>query len=120
MCISMYVSTYTTSMFIFLFLRVFGKPKIHFGSVAAGRQVVEDDQLRQEFSARHGTKCFDAELDAVVESIYGNRKDQYMLIRGAAAYGGDGDDEWRLHASLMAAAVLRAVVEAMPEPDAVS
>jgi hypothetical protein len=35
-----------------------------------------DDQLRQEFSRRHGILAFDAELDAVVESIYGNRKDQ--------------------------------------------
>jgi hypothetical protein len=49
---------------------------IHLGPVAAGRQVALDDQLRQEFSRRHGIVAFNTELDAVVESIYGNRKDQ--------------------------------------------
>lgn len=56
---------------------------IHLGPVAAGRQVALDDQLRQEFSRRHGIVAFNTELDAVVESIYGNRKDQVRQIQGA-------------------------------------
>jgi len=49
---------------------------LHLGPVAAGRQVALDDQLRQEFSLRHSNIAFDTELDTVVDSIYGNRKDQ--------------------------------------------
>ena len=59
---------------------------LHLGPVAAGRRVALQDQLRQEFASRHGARCFDTELDAVVESIYGNRKDCYMLIRGITDY----------------------------------
>ena len=57
--------------------RSYGEPMIHLGPVAAGRQVSSDNQLRQEFSSRYGVAAFDqADLAAVVESIYGNRKDQ--------------------------------------------
>ena len=59
----------------FLF-RLRGEPVLHIGPVAAGRQVSLDDQLRQELARRNGIVAFDSELDAVVESIYGNRKDQ--------------------------------------------
>lgn len=57
--------------------RTLGQPMIHIGPVAAGRHVSADPQLRQEFSSRYGVSAFNqADLAAVVESIYGNRKDQ--------------------------------------------
>ncbi|TRY69155.1 hypothetical protein TCAL_02185 [Tigriopus californicus] len=97
--------------------RVYGEPLLHFGSVASGKKISLDDQLRQEFAARFGTLCFDTELDAVVESIYGNRKDQYVLIRGITDYkDGTREREWQNYSSLMAAAVLRAIVEQMDGP----
>ena len=50
---------------------------IHVGPVAAGRLVATDPQFRQEFSSRYRVSAFNqADLAAVVESIYGNRKDQ--------------------------------------------
>lgn len=62
-------------------------------------------------------RCFDTELDAVVESIYGNRKDQYVLIRGITDYkDGTTEKEWQHYSALMAAAVFRSVVEAMQPP----
>ena len=62
-------------------------------------------------------RCFDTELDAVVESIYGNRKDQYVLIRGITDYrDGTTEKEWQQYSSLMAASVFRSIVEAMPPP----
>ena len=76
----------TKSVIYKVFLSLFrlrGEPVIHLGPVAAGRQVALDDQLRQEFSRRHGIVAFDTELDAVVESIYGNRKDQVRWIHKA-------------------------------------
>ena len=115
----------------FLF-RSYGEPVVHLGPVASGRRIALDDQLRQEFAARHGVKCYDAELDAVVDSICGNRKDQYTLIRGIADYqtgtnvdgshgsgagqAGGAGREWQQYAALMAAAVFRSVVEEMPPP----
>ena len=54
--------------------------------VAAGRGVALDDQLRQEFAYKNGILAYDSELDSVVESVYGNRKDHYILVRGIADY----------------------------------
>ena len=63
-----------------------GQPLLHLGPVAAGRGVALDDQLRQEFAYKNGVLAYDSELDSVVESVYGNRKDHYILIRGIADY----------------------------------
>ena len=61
-----------------------GRPMIHLGPVASGRQVVSHEQMRQEFSSQVGILAYDAEFDSVVESIYGNRKDNYIFVRGIA------------------------------------
>jgi len=111
-----------------LIYRSYGEPVVHLGPVASGRAVSCDEQLRQEFATAYGSRCFDVELDAVVESVYGNRKEQYMLIRGAADYrngaansaaagaaSSDSGRQWQLYSALMAAAVMRAIVEEMPE-----
>ena len=90
---------------------------LHLGPVASGRQISNFDHLRQEFAVRNDISCFDSELNAVVESIFGNRKDQYMLIRGMTDYkDGTREREWQNYSSLMAAAVLRSVVEEMGPP----
>merc|ERR1719499_177480 len=91
--------------------RVAGFPVLHLGPVAAGRGVSLDDQLRQEFAYKNGILAYDSELDSVVESIYGNRKEHYMLIRGIADYkDGTRRKEWQLYAALMAASVLKSVI----------
>ena len=66
--------------------RCAGRPVLHLGPVAAGRGVALDDSLRQEFAYKNGVLCYDSELDSVVESVYGNRKDHYILVRGIADY----------------------------------
>ncbi|XP_057375241.1 uncharacterized protein LOC130696178 isoform X2 [Daphnia carinata] len=91
-----------------------GKPVIHLGPIAAGRQVSKDDQLRQDFAARFGILAFDMEYDAVIESVYGNRKDSYLIVRGIADYkDGSRKKDWQPYASLAAAAFTKAVVCAM-------
>jgi len=98
--------------------RSLGQPMIHIGPVAAGRLVSGDPQLRQEFSSRYSVSAFNqADLAAVIESIYGNRKDQYMLILGMTDYrDGTKEKDWQQYSVLMAAAVLKAIVEDMPQP----
>ncbi len=107
---------------------------LHLGPVASGtRRVVSDQHLRQSLSHSNHIRCYDPELDAVIESVCGNRKERYVLVRGATDYGngvaaatagaadggddveeGRGGKEWQLYSSLMAAAVMRALVEDMP------
>ena len=92
---------------------------LHVGPIGAGRRVAFNERLRHDFSARfHGILAFDCELDSVIESIFGNRKDSYMLIRGISDYkdgttgsatrgarggGGSGGKDWQQYAALMAA-----------------
>jgi len=96
--------------------RAAGLPVLHLGPVAAGRGVALDDQLRQEFAYKNGVLAYDSELDSVVESIYGNRKDHYMLIRGIADYkDGTRRKEWQQYAALMAASVLKSVILRMDQ-----
>jgi len=92
------------------------RPVLHLGPVAAGRGVALDDQLRQEFAYKNGILAYDSELDSVVESIYGNRKDHYMLIRGVADYkDGTRRKEWQQYAALMAASVLKSIIVKMDQ-----
>ena len=50
------------------------------------------------------------------QSIYGNRKDHYMLIRGIADYkDGTRRKEWQQYAALMAASVLKSIIVKMDQ-----
>jgi len=94
--------------------RASGMPVLHIGPVAAGRGVALDDQLRQEFAYKNGVLAYDSELDAVVESIYGNRKDHYMLIRGISDYkDGTRRKEWQQYAALMAASAAKKIIQSI-------
>ncbi|KAF5274183.1 hypothetical protein FQR65_LT17057 [Abscondita terminalis] len=94
-----------------------GCPRIHLSPVASGRQVVRDDQLRQQFAAHVGALAFDCEFDAVIESILGNCKDSFICIRGISDYkDGTRRKEWQPYASLAAASVMKAVICGMEPP----
>ena len=94
-----------------LFSRLQGKPVVHLGPIAAGRQISKDDQLRQDFAKRFDILAFDTEYDAVIESVYGNRKDCYILVRGISDYkDGSRKKDWQPYASLAAAAFTKAII----------
>lgn len=85
--------------------------------VASGRRIARDDQLRQKFASRFGILAFDAEMDAVVDSILGNCRDSFAVVRGIADYkDGSRGKEWQPYASLAAASVVKAMICAMDPP----
>ncbi|XP_046821328.1 uncharacterized protein LOC124948962 isoform X3 [Vespa velutina] len=97
--------------------RMEGCPRIHLAPIASGRQIARDDQLRQKFATRFGALAFDAEMDAVVESILGNCRENFAVIRGISDYkDGSRIKEWQPYASLAAASVMKAVICAMDPP----
>ncbi|XP_043491302.1 uncharacterized protein LOC122517046 isoform X2 [Polistes fuscatus] len=97
--------------------RMEGCPRIHLAPIASGRQIARDDQLRQKFATRFGALAFDAEMDAVVESILGNCRESFAVIRGISDYkDGSRIKEWQPYASLAAASVMKAVICAMDPP----
>ena len=91
--------------------RSVGMPCIHFGAIGSGRMAVGNEQLRQDIALRYGIKAFDIEFDTVIESIFGNRKDRYIVIRGIADYkDGARKKEWQPYAALSAAAFMKAIL----------
>ncbi|XP_046605740.1 uncharacterized protein LOC124298138 isoform X1 [Neodiprion virginianus] len=97
--------------------RLDGCPRIHLAPVASGRQIARDDQLRQKFATKFGVLAFDAEMDAVVESVLGNCRESFAVVRGISDYkDGSRAKEWQPYASLAAASVVKAVICAMDPP----
>jgi hypothetical protein len=109
----------------------------------SGRQVARDDHLRQELAARLGILAFDSEFDSVLESVIGNRRDAFVVIRGIADYkvltslwlnvllsniqtlniidlfffqDGTRRRDWQPHSALLAAAFGKAIVSRMDPP----
>lgn len=95
-------------------LRLEGVPRLHFGPVASGRAVLRDESLRQAFALRCGAKAFDSEFDSVLESVIGNCRESFAVVRGVADYrDGTVRGEWGPWAALAAAAVTKSIVSAM-------
>ncbi|XP_043519587.1 uncharacterized protein LOC122533693 isoform X2 [Frieseomelitta varia] len=97
--------------------RTNGCPRIHLAPIASGRHIARDDQLRQKFATRFGALAFDTEMDAVVESILGNCRESFAVIRGISDYkDGSRIKEWQPYASLAAASVMKSIICAMDPP----
>ena len=94
--------------------RANGFPQIHFGAIGSGRMAVKDEQIRQDIASKFGVMAFDTEFDSVVESVFGNRKDKYIFLRGIADYkDGTRKKEWQPYAALSAAAYMKAILCAL-------
>lgn len=94
-----------------------GCPRMHLASIASGRLISRDDQLRQKFASRFGCLAFDGEMDAVVESILGNCRDSFAVVRGISDYkDGSRGKEWQPYAALAAASVVKSIICSMDPP----
>ncbi|XP_050664375.1 uncharacterized protein LOC126965010 isoform X2 [Leptidea sinapis] len=91
--------------------------RVHCAPVASGRAVSSAGEVRAAFAAHARALAYDCELDAVLDSVVGNRKDCFISIRGIADYrDGTRGKEWQPHAALSAAAVMKAIIAAMDPP----
>lgn len=86
-------------------------PVLHFGAIGSGKALLQDDTTRLGFAEHYGIMAFDTGFGSVVESIFGNRKDDYIFIRGIADYkDGTKKKEWQPYAALAAAAVMKSII----------
>lgn len=89
--------------------------RLRYGPIGAGRFVARSDTLRMDFSRMYGLMAFDGDFNAVLESVEGNRKDSFLIIKGIADYGdGSQNKEWQAYASVAAAACLKALLIVLP------
>jgi hypothetical protein len=58
-----------------------GKTNVRFGPITSGKHVAKDGKLRKIFGRSYGVRAYDAEADAVLESLEGNRSEQFLIIR---------------------------------------
>ena len=92
-------------------------PTLRAGTFGAGKPVVKEDALRQDFAVKHDVTVFDSEYDQVLESIVGNRKDSFVFIRGIADYtDGAKSLEWQPYSALAAASVMKEIICQLPNP----
>ena len=93
-----------------------GMPTLRFGAIGGGEKLLKDDRLKQQLSDKFGIMCFDSDLDQVMDSIDGNRKDSFIIIRAITDYyDGTTCKEWQPYAALCAAAFMKTVLCALPE-----
>lgn len=92
-------------------LRKDGRPMCHFGPIGSGRPAGSNEALKQRMISEFGLRAFDSEFDPVVESIYGNCKESYIMIRGISDYkDGRKKKEWQQYSALVAAAFMKSII----------
>ena len=93
----------------------FDQPTLRFGKVGGGEKIVKDENMRHLLSEQYGIVCFDSDMDQVMESIEGNRKESFIIIRSIVDYfDGSTTKEWQPYAALCAAAFMKTLLCALP------
>lgn len=94
-----------------------GRPVVHYGLVGSGSMLAKDEDLRRDFALLNEVKAIDCGFQAVMDSVEGNRTDNFAIIRGIADYEeGLNKREWQPYASVVAAAYMKMLVNALPPP----
>lgn len=91
--------------------------RLHLGPIGSGYDLVKSDTLRTEFAKQHGLIATDVELNSVLDSIVGNCRDSFLVVKGISDYkDGTTTKKWQNYSSLCAASVMKSIVCAMDAP----
>lgn len=92
--------------------------RLHLGTIGSGRDLVRSDALRSEFAKSHGLLATDIEMSSVLDSIIGNCRDSFILVKGISDYkDGTSTKKWHNYSSLAAASVMKSIICAMDAPE---
>lgn len=92
-------------------------PSVHFGAIGAGKHLAENDDVKKQVRAKFNVFAVDCGFQAVMESLEGNRKEDFALVRVASDWC-DGLESRARHAeaALRAAVFARLLVLELPRP----
>lgn len=91
-------------------------PNIHHGLIASGKMMAKSQRLREQFCKQYDIKLLDNGFQAVMDSIQGNCKESFLIIRGVCDYNdGSRRKEWQPYAALAAAAYMKQLVLHIPK-----
>jgi nucleoside phosphorylase len=92
--------------------RVEGEPRVFLGTIGSGNIVLKDAVQRDELRDRFDLRAFEMEASGIADTSWCLRRD-YFAVRGTCDYcDKDKNNVWHGHASIVAAAYLRALLAA--------
>lgn len=56
--------------------------RLHLGPIGCGKDLVRSDTSRVDFAREHGLLATDIEMSSVLDSIIGNCRDSFILVKG--------------------------------------
>ncbi|OJZ79939.1 hypothetical protein ASPFODRAFT_148418 [Aspergillus luchuensis CBS 106.47] len=90
-------------------LRATSAPRVHYGLIASGNQVMKDSATRDCLSEQHGMLCFEMEASGLMNEL------PTLVIRGICDYcDSHKHDEWQGYAALAAAAYAKELLSSIP------
>ncbi|XP_073832343.1 uncharacterized protein isoform X2 [Musca autumnalis] len=93
------------------------KSRLHLGPIGSGRDLVRNDDLRIKFAKKYGLLATDLEMSSVLDSIIGNCRESFILVKGISDYkDGTTTRKWQNYASLAAASVVKSIICGMDAP----
>lgn len=60
----------------------FGQNRLHLGPIGSGKDIIRSESDRIEFARTHGLLATDVEMSSVLDSIIGNCRDSFILVKG--------------------------------------
>lgn len=109
--------------------------RIHLGPIGSGKDLVRSDTSRIEFAKKFGLLATDVELSSVLDSITGNCRDSFIVVKGIILAisvilryfinflsgisdykDGTSTRKWQNYSSLAAAAVMKSIICGMDAP----
>lgn len=81
-------------------------PKVHYGLIASGNQVIQDAQLRDKLAREKGVLCFEMEAAGLMNHF------KCLVIRGICDYSDSHrNKEWQGYAAIAAAAYAKDILD---------
>ena len=89
--------------------RIENNPKIHYGPIASGNQIMKNGRVRDEIAKPLGILCFEMEAAGLMDDL------QCLVVRGICDYcDGRKDDSFQKYAALVAAAYTKELLIMIP------
>lgn len=58
------------------------RSRLHLGPIGSGRDLVRSDNSRMDFAKKYGLLATDVEMSSVLDSIIGNCRESFILVKG--------------------------------------
>lgn len=86
------------------------QPRIHYGTIASGNQVIKDSITRDKLAEKHDVLCFEMEAAGFMDIL------RCLVVRGICDYADSHKNKaWQKYAAVVAAAYAKELVLTMPE-----